>query len=98
MGDLSIGQQADGEMPGPFDGGMPRPWVFDETHKLAHRLGEVVLFDIIRDLKGRASGLSTFSHGMEEIFTISDRISVLRDGSLAARDKPPTPMRKRWNS
>jgi ribose transport system ATP-binding protein len=41
----------------------------------------VVLFDIIRDLKARGVGIVYISHRMEEIFTISDRISVLRDGT-----------------
>jgi len=55
--------------------------VFDEPTASLTDSEKVVLFDIIRDLKGRGVGIVYISHRMEEIFTISDRISVLRDGS-----------------
>ena len=55
--------------------------VFDEPTASLTDAEKVVLFDIIRDLKARGVGVVYISHRMEEIFTISDRISVLRDGS-----------------
>ncbi|MBU4531878.1 MAG: sugar ABC transporter ATP-binding protein [Hoeflea sp.] len=55
--------------------------VFDEPTASLTDAEKVVLFDIIRDLKDRGVGIVYISHRMEEIFTISDRISVLRDGS-----------------
>ena len=39
-----------------------------------------VLFAVIADLKGPGVGIVYISHRMEEIFRISDRVSVLRDG------------------
>lgn len=38
------------------------------------------LFKIIRELKARRVGIVYVSHRLEEIFAISDRITVLRDG------------------
>jgi len=55
--------------------------VFDEPTASLTDAEKVVLFDIIRDLKDRGVGIVYISHRMEEIFTISDRISVLRDGT-----------------
>lgn len=40
------------------------------------------LFDVIRTLTKAGVGVVYISHRMEEIFTIADRISVLRDGRL----------------
>ncbi|MCA1241566.1 sugar ABC transporter ATP-binding protein [Stappia stellulata] len=55
--------------------------IFDEPTASLTDAEKVVLFDIIRDLKARGVGIVYISHRMEEIFTISDRISVLRDGT-----------------
>ncbi len=55
--------------------------IFDEPTASLTDAEKVVLFDIIRDLKARGVGIVYISHRMDEIFTISDRISVLRDGS-----------------
>ena len=41
-----------------------------------------VLFHMIRDLKARGTGIVYISHRMDEIFRISDEITVLRDGEL----------------
>ena len=38
------------------------------------------LFDIIRDLKKQGIGVIYISHRLDEIFTIADRVTVLRDG------------------
>jgi ribose transport system ATP-binding protein len=38
------------------------------------------LFDIIRDLKRHGIGVIYISHRLDEIFTIADRVTVLRDG------------------
>jgi len=46
------------------------------------------LFEIIRDLKGRGIGIIYISHRLEEIFTITDRVTVLRDGKNV--DERPT--------
>jgi ribose transport system ATP-binding protein len=54
--------------------------IFDEPTASLTDAEKVVLFDIIDDLKSRGVGIVYISHRMEEIFKISDRISVLRDG------------------
>ena len=50
------------------------------------------LFNIIADLKRRGCGIIYISHRMEEIYTIADRITVLRDGKFIgtspAKDLP----------
>ena len=55
--------------------------VFDEPTASLTDAEKVVLFDIINDLKAGGVSIVYISHRMEEIFTISDRITVLRDGS-----------------
>ena len=48
------------------------------------------LFDIVRRLRARGVGIVYISHRMDEIFEISDRVTVLRDGAyigtLTTRD------------
>jgi ribose transport system ATP-binding protein len=41
------------------------------------------LFDIIRDLKRRGMGVIYISHRLDEVFTIADRVIILRDGANA---------------
>lgn len=55
--------------------------VFDEPTASLTDAEKVVLFDIINDLKARDVGIVYISHRMDEIFTLSDRITVLRDGA-----------------
>ncbi|TDL77719.1 sugar ABC transporter ATP-binding protein [Palleronia sediminis] len=55
--------------------------VFDEPTASLTDAEKTVLFDIIGDLQERGVGIVYISHRMEEIFRISDRISILRDGS-----------------
>ena len=45
------------------------------------------LFAIIGDLRRRGLGILYISHRLEEIFTIADRVSILRDGMRVA-DRP----------
>ena len=40
------------------------------------------LFDIVRRLRARGVGIIYISHRMDEIFEISDRVTVLRDGAF----------------
>jgi ABC-type sugar transport system ATPase subunit len=54
--------------------------VFDEPTASLTDAEKVVLFDIITDLKAQGVGIVYISHRMDEIFTLSDRITVLRDG------------------
>ena len=55
--------------------------VFDEPTASLTDAEKVVLFDVIEDLKAHGVGIVYISHRMEEIFRISDRLSVLRDGT-----------------
>ncbi|WP_397544392.1 ATP-binding cassette domain-containing protein [Roseovarius salis] len=54
--------------------------IFDEPTASLTDAEKVVLFDVIEDLKRDGVGIIYISHRMEEIFRITDRISVLRDG------------------
>ena len=55
--------------------------IFDEPTASLTDAEKVVLFEIINDLRGRGVGIVYISHRMDEIFTLSDRITVLRDGA-----------------
>ncbi|KPQ12905.1 MAG: ABC-type ribose uptake system ATPase component RbsA [Rhodobacteraceae bacterium HLUCCA09] len=54
--------------------------IFDEPTASLTDSEKVVLFEVIDDLKKDGVGIIYISHRMEEIFKITDRISVLRDG------------------
>ena len=54
--------------------------IFDEPTASLTDAEKVVLFDVISDLQKQGVGIAYISHRMEEIFKITDRISVLRDG------------------
>lgn len=62
--------------------------IFDEPtaplspHETEH------LFDIMRQLASRGHGLVFVSHRLEEIFAITDRITVLREGRLVGASLP----------
>ncbi len=63
--------------------------IFDEpTAPLSPHEADL-LFDIIRNLAGARHGLIFVSHRLEEIFALSDRVTVLREGQVAA-DAVPT--------
>lgn len=54
--------------------------IFDEPTASLTDAEKIVLFDVIHDLKSQGVGIIYISHRMEEIFKMTDRISVLRDG------------------
>ena len=54
--------------------------IFDEPTASLTDAEKVVLFDVISDLKSDGVGIIYISHRMEEIFKITDRITILRDG------------------
>ena len=54
--------------------------IFDEPTASLTDAEKVVLFDVIVDLQREGVGIIYISHRMEEIFKITDRITVLRDG------------------
>ncbi|TRD15892.1 ATP-binding cassette domain-containing protein [Palleronia caenipelagi] len=56
--------------------------IMDEpTAALSHREVEK-LFEVVEGLKARGVGIVFVGHRMDEIFALSDRIAVLRDGEL----------------
>jgi|LSQX01.3.fsa_nt_gb ribose transport system ATP-binding protein len=54
--------------------------IFDEPTALLSNEEVVILFDIIRKLKAEGISVIYISHRLEEIFTICDTVSVLKDG------------------
>jgi len=54
--------------------------IMDEPTSSLNELEVKRLFQIIHDLKQKRYGIIYISHRLEEIYEISDRISVLRDG------------------
>lgn len=80
VGDLSIANQQMVEIARALTV-EPKAVIFDEPTASLTDAEKVVLFDVIADLKAQGVGIIYISHRMEEIFKITDRISVLRDGS-----------------
>ncbi|MDR1930188.1 MAG: sugar ABC transporter ATP-binding protein [Treponema sp.] len=56
--------------------------IFDEPTSSLTDTETAYLFEIIRHLKANGIGIIYISHRMEEVFALSDRIVVLRDGRL----------------
>ncbi len=79
VGDLSIANQQMVEI-GRALTVNPRAVIFDEPTASLTDAEKVVLFKVIADLQAKGVGIIYISHRMEEIFKITDRISVLRDG------------------
>ena len=61
--------------------------VFDEPTSSLTDTEIDKLFDIIRKLKANGCGIIYISHKMEEIFQISDEVTVMRDGKLISSNK-----------
>lgn len=60
----------------------PKVVVFDEPTASLTDAEKVVLFDVIDGLRSEGVGVVYISHRMDEIFALSDRITVLRDGQV----------------
>ncbi|RZU98395.1 sugar ABC transporter ATP-binding protein [Spiribacter vilamensis] len=56
--------------------------IFDEPTASLTDAEKVVLFEVISSLQEQGVGIVYISHRMEEVFKITDRISVLRDGQF----------------
>jgi len=62
--------------------------IFDET-TASLTLGEVArLAEIIARLKSEGCALAFIGHRTEEVFSLCERISILRDGKVVSADKP----------
>ncbi len=66
--------------------------IFDEPTASLSPFESEILFDIMRGLTRRGHGLIFVSHRMEEIFAVCDRITVLREGRVAASGLPVSEM------
>ena len=62
--------------------------ILDEVTAPLDQVGVQRLFQVIRSLKSSGIGVIFISHRLQEIFEISDRIVVLRDGELVGTLKP----------
>jgi len=56
--------------------------IFDEPTAALNNTESKILFDLIFDLKAKGVAIVFISHRLEEVFAISDKITVLRDGNL----------------
>jgi ABC-type sugar transport system ATPase subunit len=61
-----------------------RLYVMDEPTAALSRAETELLFAVIRGLKAQGSSVIYVSHRLDEIFEISDRITVMRDGQVVA--------------
>jgi D-xylose transport system ATP-binding protein len=61
-----------------------RVLILDEPTAALTEQEVAVLLDILRDLRSRGIALVYISHKLDEVFAISDRITVLRDGTSVA--------------
>ncbi len=62
--------------------------IFDEPTAALSPHESERLFDIIRELAGRGRGVIFVSHRLEEIFSVTDRVTVLREGRVVASGVP----------
>ncbi len=60
----------------------PRLLILDEPTSSLTKVETDLLFDIIGKLKNDGVGIIYISHRMDELFSITDRMTVLRDGYL----------------
>lgn len=58
--------------------------IFDEPTAALTDQESVLLFELIKHLQGQGTAILYVSHRMDEIFQISDRITVLRNGQVVS--------------
>lgn len=83
IGDLSVGQQQMIEIAKCLLSDLSILIMDEPTAALTDRETER-LFTVIRGLKERGVGIIYISHRMEEIFQLTDKITVMRDGIVVA--------------
>jgi len=92
VGELSVGQQQMVEIAKALSM-QAKILVLDEPTAALTKREIEKLFQLIATLKTQGVGMIYISHRMEEIFHISDRITVLRDGRyIGTRDTKDTTM------
>jgi ABC-type sugar transport system ATPase subunit len=82
-GGLSIAQRQLAEIARAL-ASSPRVLILDEPTAMLAGAEVEHLFDIVRRLKSRGVLVLYVSHRLEEVFSIADRITVLRDGQTVA--------------
>ncbi len=80
VGGLSVGQRQRVEIAKALSQNA-RILIMDEPTAALAEADVVRLFGIVRMLRGRGVGIVYISHRMEEVFELSDRVTVLRDGA-----------------
>ncbi len=65
----------------------PQLLIFDEPTAYLTRQESDQLFALIRRLKARGITIVYISHRLEEVFDLSDRVSILRDGELVSTSR-----------
>jgi ribose transport system ATP-binding protein len=65
----------------------PKIIVFDEPTSALESQETALVLETIRKLKARSVGIVYISHRLDEVFSISDRVTVLRDGVRAGEWK-----------
>nr|WP_272213745.1 ATP-binding cassette domain-containing protein [Marinicella sp. W31]MDC2879697.1 ATP-binding cassette domain-containing protein [Marinicella sp. W31] len=48
-----------------------------------------MLFDVVRQLRDKGLGIIFVSHFLDQVFELTDRVTVLRNGCKIATEKPP---------
>ena len=79
VGNLGIGQQQLVEIAKALSQ-QAKILVLDEPTAALTESEVETLFAILKDLKERGVGMIYISHKLDEVFEMSDRITVLRDG------------------
>ncbi|GAB2025670.1 sugar ABC transporter ATP-binding protein [Lactovum odontotermitis] len=87
IGELSVGQQQMIEIAKSFLSSLKILIMDEPTSALTERETEK-LFKVIAQLKAQGVGIVYISHRMEEIFQITDKVTVMRDGIVV--DTVPT--------
>ena len=83
IGNLPLGQQQIVEIAKALDRNV-RVLMMDEPTSALSAAEIEVLFRVIRDLRARGVAIVYISHRLEELLTIADSVSVLRDGRMVA--------------
>lgn len=86
VGNLGIGQQQLVEIAKALSK-EAKILVLDEPTAALTESEVETLFNILRDLKERGVGMAYISHKLNEVFEMSDRITVLRDGRTVGTQK-----------
>ena len=79
VGELSIAQQQMVEIAKALSVKSDILVMDEPTASLTDKETEV-LFEVIRDLKAKGKGIIYISHRMSELFEITDRVTIMRDG------------------